>query len=50
MTQFDLIVFALSTINFTVGFCVGCFVYFQLGRVGLAPKVRYAGGFHWRGV
>jgi hypothetical protein len=46
----DLIVFALSLINFTVGFCAGCFVYYQLGRIGLMPRVRYAGGFHWRGV
>lgn len=46
----DLVVFALSTINFTAGFCAGCFAYFQLGRIGLAPKVRYTGGFHWRGV
>jgi Domain of unknown function (DUF4395) len=46
----DLIVFALSFINFSVGFCAGCFVYYQLGRIGLAPKARYAGGFHWRGV
>ncbi len=46
----DLIVFVLSTINFTVGFCAGCFVYYQLGRLGLLPRVRYAGGFHWRGV
>lgn len=46
----DLIVFALSTINFTVGFCAGCFVYYHLGRLGLMPRVRYAGGFHWRGA
>ncbi len=46
----DLIVFVLSTINFTVGFCAGCFVYYHLGRFGLLPRVRYAGGFHWRGV
>jgi Domain of unknown function (DUF4395) len=46
----DLIVFALSTLNFTVGFCAGCFVYYHLGRLGLLPRVRYAGGFHWRGV
>lgn len=45
----DLIVLALSTLNFVVGFCAGCFVYYQLGRVGLLPKVRYSGGFHWRG-
>src|SRR5215469_5799690 len=46
----DLIVFVLATLNFTVGFCAGCFVYYQLGRIGLAPRVRYSGGFHWRGV
>lgn len=46
----DLIVFALSLINLTVGFCAGCFVYYQLGRLGVAPRVRYAGGFHWRGA
>lgn len=46
----DLIVFALATINFTVGFCAGCFVYYHLGRMGLLPRVRYQGGFHWRGV
>jgi hypothetical protein len=46
----DLIVFVLATLNLTVGFCAGCFVYYQLGRIGLAPHVRYSGGFHWRGV
>jgi hypothetical protein len=46
----DLIVFALSTLNFTVGFCAGCFVYYHLGRLGLLPRVRYEGDFHWRGV
>ncbi len=46
----DLIVFALSLVNLTVGFCLGCFVYYQLGRLGLMPRVRYAGGFHWRGA
>jgi hypothetical protein len=46
----DLIVFVLSTLNFTVGFCAGCFVYYHLGRLGLLPRVRYAGSFHWRGV
>jgi hypothetical protein len=46
----DLIVFVLATINLTVGFCAGCFVYYHLGRLGLLPKVRYEGGFHWRGV
>lgn len=46
----DLIVFALAGINLTVGFCAGCFVYYQLGRMGILPKVRYEGSFHWRGV
>lgn len=46
----DLIVFVLAGINLTVGFCAGCFVYYQLGRLGLLPRVRYQGNFHWRGV
>jgi hypothetical protein len=46
----DLIVFVLAGINLTVGFCAGCFVYYHLGRLGILPKVRYEGGFHWRGV
>ena len=46
----DLIVFVLASLNLTVGFCAGCFVYYQLGRLGIAPRVRYNGGFHWRGV
>jgi hypothetical protein len=46
----DLIVFVLAGINFTVGFCAGCFVYYHLGRLGVLPRVRYEGGFHWRGV
>ena len=46
----DLLVFALSFLNFSVGFCAGCFVYYQLGRLGVLPRVSYAGNFHWRGV
>ncbi len=46
----DLIVFVLAGMNLTVGFCAGCFVYYHLGRLGLLPRVRYEGGFHWRGV
>ncbi len=46
----DLIVFMLAAINLTVGFCAGCFVYYHLGRWGMLPRVRYEGGFHWRGV
>ncbi len=46
----DLIVFVLAGINFTIGFCTGCFVYYWLGRFGVVPPVRYEGGFHWRGV
>ncbi|MGH2510162.1 MAG: DUF4395 domain-containing protein, partial [Ktedonobacteraceae bacterium] len=46
----DLIVFALAGLNLFVGFCAGCFVYFHLGRLGILPRVRYGGGFHWRGI
>ncbi len=46
----SLIVFVLAAINLFVGFCAGCFVYYHLGRRGFAPRVRYDGGFHWRGV
>ena len=46
----DLIVFVLAGINFTLGFCAGCFVYYWLGQLGVFPRVRYEGGFHWRGV
>lgn len=46
----DLIVFVLAGVNLTIGFCAGCFVYYHLGRMGLLPRVRYEGGFHWRGV
>lgn len=46
----DLIVFALAGLNFSVGFCAGCFVYYQLGRLRLVPRVRYDGGFRWRGA
>lgn len=46
----DLVVFVLAGINLTVGFCAGCFVYYHLGRLGLLPRVRYEGGFHWRGA
>src|SRR5260370_5388635 len=45
----DVIVFVLAGINLTVGFCAGCFVYYHLGRLGITPRVRYEGGFHWRG-
>ncbi|MBE3558441.1 MAG: DUF4395 domain-containing protein [Ktedonobacteraceae bacterium] len=46
----DLIVFVLAGINLTIGFCAGCLVYYYLGRLGLLPRVRYEGTFHWRGV
>ncbi|GCE08988.1 DUF4395 domain-containing protein [Dictyobacter aurantiacus] len=45
-----IIVFVLAAINVFVGFCAGCFVYYYLGRWGLMPRVRYDGGFRWRGV
>ncbi len=31
----DLIVLALAFINLTVNFCVGCYLYFQLHKLGL---------------
>ena len=46
----DLLVFVLAGLNLFVGFCVGCFVYYHLGRLGITPRVRYEGSFHWRGV
>ena len=46
----DLIVFVLAAINLTVGFCAGCLMYYYLGKMGLLPRVRYQGNFHWRGV
>lgn len=46
----SLIVFVLAAINLFVGFCAGCFVYYHLGRLGVMPRVRYDGGFRWRGV
>jgi len=33
----NLIVTALAFINLTLQFCVGCFMYFQLDRIGLLP-------------
>jgi len=45
-----LIVFVLAGINLVIGFCAGCLVYYYLGRAGFMPRVRYEGGFHWRGV
>lgn len=46
----DLIVCVLAAINLVVGFCLGCFVYYHLGRLGMLPRVRYEGAFHWRGI
>lgn len=31
------LVIALAAINLFLGFCLGCFVYYQLGRVGIKP-------------
>lgn len=30
-------VVALAAVNLVFGFCLGCFVYHQLGRLGIAP-------------
>ncbi|MGH2479349.1 MAG: DUF4395 domain-containing protein [Ktedonobacteraceae bacterium] len=46
----DLIVFGLAALNLFLGFCAGCFMYYHLGRLGILQRVRYEGGFHWRGV
>jgi hypothetical protein len=32
------IVFTFAFVNLTVNFCAGCFIYYQLDRVGLLPK------------
>lgn len=34
---FSWIVTALASINLAVNFCAGCFLYFQLGKLGLLP-------------
>lgn len=31
------VVIALAAVNLFAGFCVGCFIYYQLGRIGLFP-------------
>lgn len=33
------IVVALAAINLFLGFCVGCFMYFQLGKLGIKPSL-----------
>lgn len=33
------IVIALAAVNLVFGFCVGCFLYYQLGRRGLRPSL-----------
>jgi hypothetical protein len=35
-----LIVVVLAAVNLFAGFCAGCFVYYQLGRIGVFPRVR----------
>lgn len=32
-------VIALAAINLFLGFCLGCFIYYQLGRFGLKPAL-----------
>lgn len=36
------LVIALAIVNLSVDFCAGCFVYLQLGRLGLLPRRREA--------
>lgn len=35
---FSWLVTALALVNLTIGFCAGCFMYYQLGRLGLLPR------------
>ena len=32
-------VIALAALNLFLGFCLGCFIYYQLGRVGVKPAL-----------
>ncbi len=33
------VVVALAAVNLFLGFCVGCFLYYQLGRAGVRPSL-----------
>ena len=33
------IVIVLASLNLFLGFCLGCFIYYQLGRVGVKPAL-----------
>ncbi len=33
------LVAVLASINLFLGFCLGCFIYYQLGRVGVKPSL-----------
>lgn len=33
------IVVALAAVNLFLGFCAGCFLYYQLGRLGIRPSL-----------
>lgn len=33
------LVIALAAINLFLGFCLGCFIYYQLGRAGIKPTL-----------
>jgi hypothetical protein len=33
------LVIALAAINLFLGFCLGCFIYYQLGRAGIKPAL-----------
>jgi hypothetical protein len=33
------IVVVLAAVNLLLGFCMGCFLYYQLGRVGVKPAL-----------
>jgi hypothetical protein len=33
------VVIVLASINLFLGFCLGCFIYYQLGRIGIKPSL-----------
>jgi hypothetical protein len=33
------VVVALAAVNLFLGFCAGCFMYYQLGRIGVRPSL-----------
>jgi hypothetical protein len=40
----SLIVLSLALINLTVNFCMGCYIYFQLNKLGIIHRTPVSGG------